>query len=250
MAKNEKELFEVENQKEENQVEENKEMEMELELDGETVESEMEELVAEKVKQEEKNNKAQKHKRGPKPNSEKKDKDNKEKAPKKEKALDLKNKNIIQREIKKGRLSAPCGRIEKIETSDGSNQYKLLLAEGVIFAEDAKENYKELETVNKMNDGKFIVTQSASDRLGTEKFNAKHENGEEVEHDWVRVELHKPGRKKDVIELFTVADAKTYVRKLEAAEKKKAEELKKKEEKAAKEKAEKEKEEQPKEEAK
>jgi hypothetical protein len=232
--KNEKELFEVEN-KEENQMEENQEMEMELELDGESVEEEMEELVSEKVKQEEKKNKEQKHKRGPKPKSESEKKD-KEKAPKKEKALDLSNQNIIQREIKKGRLMAPCGRIEKMEDGD----YKLLLAEGIIFAEDAVGNYKELEVTKKMNDGKFIVTQTASDNLGAEKFKSKHENGEEVEHVFVRIELHKPGRKKDVVELFTVAEAKTHVRKLEAAVKKKEEEDKKKAEKAAKEKAEKE----------
>jgi hypothetical protein len=91
-----------------------------------------------------------------------------------------------------------------------------------------------------MNDGKFVLTNHAAESLNTDKFKAKHENGEEVEHDYVRVELHKPGRDKDVVELFTVKEAKNYLKVADAKMKKKEEDAKKKEEKAAKEKAEKE----------
>jgi colicin import membrane protein len=222
------------------QVEDSMEMEMELVMDEETT-AEMEELVEENVKKADQKHQEQKRKRGPKPGSENKKKDEKEKEdkPKKEKALNLQDMNIVQREIKKGRLSAPQGRIEKME--DGSG-YLMKFAEGVIFPQDAKENMKEVEKVAKMNDGKFLLTNHASTVLNTEKFKAKHENGEEVEHDYVRVELHKPGREKDVIELFTVREAKSYLRKNEEISKKKEAEAKKKAEKAAKEKEEKEKE--------
>jgi hypothetical protein len=81
---------------------------------------------------------------------------------------------------------------------------------------------------------------AAATGLNTDKFKAVHENGEEVEHDYVRVELHKPGRDKDVVELFTVTEAKNYLKIQDAKSAKKAEEQKKKEEKAVKEKAEKE----------
>lgn len=213
-------------------------MEMEMELDGEEIQSEMEEIVSEKVKQEEKQNQEQKSKRGPKPltDEEKAAKQEEKKEDKKEKALNLKDINIIQREIKKGRLSAPQGRIEKLE--DGSG-YILKLADGVIFPQDAKGNMKEIEKIAKMNDGKYIITNHAAAALNTEKFKAKHENGEEVEHDYVRVELHKPGRDKDVVELFTVKEAKSFLRQNEAVAKKKEEEAKKKAEKKAKEEAEK-----------
>lgn len=220
--------------------EENQEMEMEMELDGEEIQGEMEELVAEKVKKEEKENKEQKSKRGPKP---KKDEipaegEVKEKpvAEKKEKALNLNDQNIIQREIKKGRLAAPQGRIEKTEAGD----YIMKLADGVIFPQDAKATMKEFARIAKMNDGKYAVTNHAAQTLNTDKFKAKHENGEEVEHDYVRVELHKPGRDKDVVELFTVKEAKNYMKVTEAKIAKKEEEAKKKAEKEAKEKAEKE----------
>lgn len=209
------------------------EMEMEMELDGEDVMEEMEELVAEKVKQEEKENKAQKSKRGPKPGN--KNKEEKEKKEPKKKELNLKDLNIIQREIKKGRLPAPQGRVEK--TDDG---YVMKLADGIIFPSDAK--YKEVGTTQKMNDGKYILTELAAKELKAEKFKAKHENGEEVEHEFVRVELHKPGREKDVVHLFTVNQAKNHLKELEAKRKRSEEAAKKKAEKEAAEKAEKEKE--------
>lgn len=221
----------------ENQEVVNQEMEMELEMDGEEIQGEMEELVAEKVKKEEKENKEQKSKRGPKPgNKEEKAAKEEDKKPeeKKEKALNLNDQNVIQREIKKGRLSAPQGRIEKTEAGD----YIMKLADGVIFPQDAKETMKEFDKIGKMNDGKFVLTNHAAEVLKTDKFTAKHENGEEVEHDYVRVELHKPGRDKDVVELFTVRAAKDFLNVQTAKTKKKEEETKKKEEKAAKEKAE------------
>lgn len=215
------------------------EMEMEMELDGEDIQSEMEELVSEKVKKEEKENKEQKSKRGPKPGNKKEETINDEsKKPleKKEKALNLNDSNIIQREIKKGRLAAPQGRIEKTEAGD----YIIKLADGVIFPQDAKETMKEFTKIAKMNDGKYVLTKHAADTLKADKFKAKHENGEEVEHDYVRVELHKPGRDKDVVELYTVREAKDFLKIQDAKDAKKIEEAKKKEEKAAKEKAEKE----------
>ena len=208
---------------------------MELELDGEEVQNDMEELVAEKVKKEEKEHKEQKSKRGPKPGNKKEEKEDEEKpAEKKEKALNLADLNIIQREIKKGRLSAPQGRIEKTEAGD----YILKLADGIIFPQDAQGNFKEVNNIAKMNDGKYILTKHAADSLNTKKFKAKHESGEEVEHDYVRVELHKPGREKDVIELFTVRAAEDFLKVQDAKSKKKEDVANKK---AEKEKAEKEK---------
>lgn len=212
------------------------EMEMEMELDSEEVQGEMEELVAEKVEKEAKENKEQKSKRGPKPGEKAEKEEDKKPEEKKEKALNLKDSNIVQREIKKGRLAAPQGRIEKTEAGD----YVMKLADGVIFPQDAKGNLKEVGKIAKMNDGKYVLTKTAADNLKTDKFTAKHENGEEVEHDWVRVELHKPGREKDVVELFTVKEAKNYLNVQDAKDKKKEEEAKKKAEKAEKEKAEKE----------
>jgi hypothetical protein len=223
--------------------EENQEMEMEIEgsememeLDGEEIQGEMEELVAEKVKKEERDNQEQKHKRGPKPGGRKEEKEiNESPVEKKEKALNLKDINIIQREIKKGRLAAPQGRIEKTEAGD----YVMKLAEGIIFPQDVKDNFKEIGKIAKMNDGKFVLTNYAANTLKVDKFIAKHENGEEIEHQYVRVELHKPGREKDVVELYTVTDAKNYLKIQDAKLIKKEEEAKKK---AEKEKAEKEKE--------
>lgn len=252
--KKEKELFEAPTPVVENQdvVVENQdggvtevqeeEMGMELELDGEEVQGQMEELVKEKVNQEEKENQEQKSKRGPKPNNKKDDvpaadgKDDKPADKPKEKALNLKDQNIIQREIKKGRLSAPQGRIEKTEAGD----YIMLLADGIIFPQDAKGNYKEVSHIAKMNDGKYVLTNHAATSLKADKFTAKHENGEEVEHEYVRVELHKPGRDKDVVELYTVTEAKNFLKIQDAKTIKKEEEAKKKAEKEAKEKAEKE----------
>lgn len=212
-----------------NQVEE---MEMEMELDGEEITAEMEEIVSEKEKAEEKKNKEQKHKRGPKPKTEEEKAKNKEDKPKEkqEKKLNLKDINTIQREIKKGRLSAPCYRIEKVEGENGIS-YDLLRAYGVIFSKDAVGNYKKYDNIQKMNDGKSLVTIDASKQLNTEKFKAKHENGEEVEHDYVRYELSKPGRDKDVIQLMRVSEAKANIKRLEAVETKKKEDAKKKEEK-------------------
>jgi colicin import membrane protein len=212
--------------------------EMEMELDSEEIQNDMEELVAEKVKKEEKENKEQKSKRGPKPGGKKEETPEGEKKPaeKKEKALNLNDQNIIQREIKKGRLAAPQARIEKTEAGD----YVMKLADGIIFPQDAKNSIKEVGRIAKMNDGKYVITNMASESLKMDKFKAKHENGEEVEHEWVRVELHKPGREKDVVELFTVSAAKDYLKIQDAKDKKKEDEAKKKAEKAAKEKAEKE----------
>jgi hypothetical protein len=218
----------------------NEEMGMELELDGEEVQGQMEELVKEKVNQEEKENQEQKSKRGPKPGNKKDDvtpvADDKPADKPKEKALNLKDKNIVEREIKKGRLSAPQGRIEKTEAGD----YIMLLADGIIFPQDAKGNYKEISHIAKMNDGKYVLTNHAATTLNTDKFTAKHENGEETIHDYVRVELHKPGRDKDVVELYTVTEARNFLKIQDAKTTKKEEEAKKKAEKEAKEKAEKE----------
>jgi hypothetical protein len=210
--------------------------EMEMELDGEEIQNEMEPLIQENIKKEEKENQEQKSKRGPKPGGSKETKNDEGDKPseKKEKALNLKDQNIIQREIKKGRLSAPQGRIEKTENGD----YVMKLAPGVIFPKDAK--YEVVDTITKMNDGKFVLTNYAAKTLGVDKFKAVHENGEETEHNFVRVELHKPGRDKDVVELFTVTEAKNQLNIQEAKYKKKEEEAKKKAEKEAKEKAEKE----------
>lgn len=237
----EKELFEVPSAQEsaapiieDNAAIENQEseMEMELEMDGQDIQNEMEQLVADKVKKEEIENQEQKSKRGPKPGSSNKKENETPEGEKpadkpKEKALNLKDMNIIQREIKKGRLAAPQGRIEKTDAGD----YVMLLADGIIFPQDAKGNYKEIAHIAKMNDGKYILTNHAAD--GVDKFIARHENGESVEHEYVRVELHKPGRDKDVVELYTIKEAKNFLKIKDATTAKKEEEAKKKAEKEA-----------------
>lgn len=246
-VKNEQELFEVEgtevNKTEgvnemENELNVN-EMELELEMDGEELQAELEEVVENKVKQEEKQKQESKSKRGPKEGSSNKKKDNAEGTEKEDSKnkINLSDANVVQREIKKGRISAPQARIEKVEGGD----YKLLLAPGVIFAKDAKDKFEDIGTIKVMNDGKYQVAVEAVKKLGTENFKAQHENGEEVEHDWVRVELHKPGRDKDVVQLHSTAVAKKYVKELNEKMKRKQTEDAKKAEKAAKEKAEKEK---------
>jgi hypothetical protein len=193
---------------------------LELEMDGEELEEEMEDIVKEKVKAEEKQNEEQKHKRGPKPGG-KKDKEEKasdgeEKPAKKPKELDLTNPNIVEREIKKGRLSAPQGRIEKTDSG-----YKILTSDGIIYPKD--QNWKHEDTVSIMHEGKFITTLKFENLSEDGKFKAKHENGQEVLHQWVRVELHKPGRDKDVVELFSLNSAQ---QKLAQREKVKAEKSK------------------------
>lgn len=211
-------------------------MEMTLEMEGEELIGEMEEIAAENVKIEEAANKANKHKRGPKAGSTNKPKEGKEPKAPKVKEINLSDLNVIQREIKKGRISAPQGRIEKDEKS---SQYILKLADGVIFSKDAKGNMKEFAQNKVMNDAKFQVTLEAAKRLGNpEKFKAAHENGQEVEHNYVRVELHKPGRDKDVVMLFTISEAKAHMRQVEAKAKRKEEDDKKKAEREAKKKEE------------
>ena len=210
-------------------------MEMTMTMDGEELMGEIEEVVAEKVKQEEIDNKANKHKRGPKEGSTNKAKEGKEPKEPKKKEINLSDLNVIQREIKKGRISAPQGRIEKDENS---SQYILKLADGVIFSKDAKENMKEFAQNKVMNDAKYEVTLEAVKRLGNvDKFKAQHENGQEVEHNYVRVELHKPGRDKDVVMLFTTSEAKNHMRIVNEKAKRKEEDDKKKAEREAKKKA-------------
>lgn len=246
MAKNNKEVKKEEVKVEDVKVEEVKAtdeitpveeipMEMTMTLDGEDLMEEMEEIAAENVKIEEAANKANKHKRGPKPGSTNKSKEGKEPKAPKVKELNLSDTNVVQREIKKGRITAPQGRIEKDENS---SQYILKLADGVIFAKDAKETMKEFAQNKVMNDAKYQVTNEAAKRLGTDKFKAQHENGQEVEHAFVRVELHKPGRDKDVVMLFTVSEAKTHMRMVNEKAKRKEEEDKKKAEREAKKKEE------------
>lgn len=201
---------------------------LELEMDGEELEEEMEDIVKEKVKAEEKENKEQKHKRGPKPGA-KKDKDDKEdgdkpKKEKKTKELDLSNPNIVEREIKKGRLSAPQGRIEKTDKG-----YKILVSDGIIFPKD--QNWKHEDDVSIMHEGKYITTMKFNDLSEDGKFKAQHENGTEVLHQWVRVELHKPGRDKDVVELFSLTSAQ---QKLAQREKVKSEKAKSQDKEASK----------------
>lgn len=207
----EEELFENEDNGSE------EEEEMELELDGDEIEGEMEELVAENVAKAEKQHKEQKHKRGPKPGSKKKTSDDKEAKPKKSKEADLNNPQIVQREIKKGRLSSPQGRIEK--TDEG---YRLMIAEGVILRDDVKE-FKEFAVVSKMQEGKSLVFLKAAEMLGTETFKGITHDGKEKEHGFVRVELHKPGREKDVVELYNAAFANSEKKKMEEKEKRKLE---------------------------
>lgn len=196
------------------------EMEMELELDGdEILDEEMEKVISEKVKKEEKENKKNKSKRGPKKNTSNK----KEKGKKtKKKEPNYKDKHFIEREIKKGRISAPCYRIEKAEKG-----YDLLEAKGVIFPGDAK--YEKYDNTQKMVDGKWMVALKAAEANKSDVFNARHEDGVDIEHDFVRVELHKPGREKDVIELYSVAWAKrTQEEKIKREEERKAKAEKKK----------------------
>jgi hypothetical protein len=199
---------------------------LELEMDGEELEEEMEDIVKEKVKAEEKSNQEQKHKRGPKPGAKKEKEEAAEKtdgekpAKKPAKELDLSNSNIVEREIKKGRLSAPQGRIEK--TDEG---YKILVSDGIIFPKD--QNWKHEETVSIMHEGKYITTIKFDGLSEDGKFKAQHENGTEVSHQWVRVELHKPGRDKDVVELFSLNSAQQKLAQREKVKSEKAKSSKK-----------------------
>lgn len=194
--------------------------ELELELDGEDLQEEIEESVLEKVKEEEKKNKEQKSKRGPKPGSRKKNNDGEEKPAAKPKELDLKNPNIVQREIKKGRLTAPQGRIVKVD--DG---YEILISKGIIYPKD--QNWQSEGNIKVMHEGKFVTTLKFEDLLNENgKFNSTHENGSEIEHEFVRVELNKPGRDKDVVELYSISEARSKMAqriKLNKAEEAKAE---------------------------
>lgn len=200
--------------------------EMELVLDGESpVMEEIEEVVQENLKNEKAMNEKAKSKRGPKsPRKPTEPSESKAKEDKKN-VINLKDARIIEREIKRGRLSAPCFRIEKTE----NGTYDLLHAEGIIFPEDAKGKYKKYDNTPKMVDGKWMVTLKAKELYG-DKFKAKHQNGEEVEHQLVRFELHKPGREKDVVEVMTISRAIDLLNNKAKAEEKKKEKATKKEE--------------------
>jgi len=215
---------EIKKEKENAKMAENQEME--LELSGDELEQEMEPIVKDQIKKEEKANQTNKSKPGPKAGSTKKKNEGKEAAPKKEKELNLNDFSVVLKEIKKGRISSPQGRIEK--TEDGN--YKLLLKDGVIFPTDGK--FEVFDTIDKMIVGKDVVTLEAAKRFATNgKFKAKHENGEELEHNYVRIELHKPGRKKDVVEIFTIKEAQNKLKQRQELEMKREAEKKKKEEK-------------------
>lgn len=200
--------------------------EMELELTGDELEQEMEPIVKDKIKKEEKENAANKSKPGPKPGSTNKKSDEKKDETPKKKELNLKDTNVIQREIKKGNLAAPQGRIEKME--DGN--YRMLLKDGVIFPTDGE--WKEFGTIPKMIEGKDVVTLEAAQRFSQNGvFKAKHSNGEEIDHNWVRIELHKPGRDKDVVEIFTIKESEKKLKQRKELENKRQNEKVKKEEK-------------------
>lgn len=199
------------------------EMGMELTLEGdEILDEEMEEIIEEKVKQSEKESK--KRKKGPKKSN--KNSEGKTKKPKKKKEINYNDIRFIEREIKKGRISAPCFRIEKV---DEDKTYDLLESKGIVFSKDAK--YEKYNNTPKMVDGKWMVTLKAAEQYG-DKFKGKHKDGTEIEHEFVRVELHKPGREKDVIETYKVSWAKdkqkTILKKQEEKKKKLEEEKKKK----------------------
>lgn len=180
--------------------------EMELELDDESL-NEMEEIVAEKVKEEEYKSKKEKSKPGPKGPRDKKE--STEKTKKEKTAVEIKSN--LEKLIKKGVIAAPQGRIEKME--DGN--YRMLLAEAVGTREDVgpHSEWTHVDDVKVMHHGKFILTEYAADKFG---FPFKHQtdDGEIIEHKFVRVELHKPGRDKDVVELYLVDDAKRRVKEL------------------------------------
>lgn len=191
---------------------------MEFEVDGDELHEEMEDIVKAKVKEDTKAAEEQKSKRGPKPGSKREpkepelDEDGKVKEPKatKSKELDLTHTNIVQREIKKGRLSAPQGRIER--NVDGG--YEMFISNGIIFSKD--QNWISQGPVDIMHEGKFITTIKFADLANENgKFPAVHENGTKTEHEFVRVELHKPGRAKDVVELFSISEAKSKIKQRE-----------------------------------
>ncbi len=200
---------------------------MELELDDETLED-MEEIIQDKVAKEAAENKKKKSKPGPKgPRKEKTDEEKKASKPKKTTAEELKS--SLERNIKKGIICAPQGRIEKLD--DGN--YRMLLAEAVGTREDVGPHaeWTHVDDIKVMHHGKFILTEYAADKFGF-PFQHQTDDGEVIEHNFVRVELHKPGREKDVIELFKVDEAKRRIDELNKREQRKEEEAKKKAEKA------------------
>lgn len=219
----EKDLFELEVEGDES----TPEMEMELEIDAD----ELEETVAKNVeKQEQKKREAEKSKRGPKgPRKNKEEGEAEKKSAKKD--IDLSNVRILEREIKKGTVAAPQGRIEKIVEGENAGKYRMLLAEGgVMIKKDVKE-YEEVGIIDKLQEGKWVLTNIAAERYG-KKFNHQTDEGQTITHHYVRVELHKPGREKDVTEIYPVpwafGEAEKATNKAkqreEAEEKKKAKE--------------------------
>lgn len=235
-----KELFEMELDSTENneleidvdeiELEDNNEEEIELEDDGMEMEldaDDLESLVEENVENKERQKrKEDSRKRGPKgPRKDKEDKVEKKSSPKNK---DLKSPSVLQRELKKGNIAAPQGRIEKID--DG--KYKMLLSKGIMVKDDVKGDYEEVGTVDKMEEGKWILTSIAAEKYG-DKFKHEKEDGTFIEHDFIRVELHKPGRPKDVSEIYSVKTAFDKLKLKETRAKEKEEKEAKKREKEA-----------------
>jgi hypothetical protein len=188
---------------------------MELVMDGDKME-EMESIVEEKVKDSQEKAKSESRKRGPKAG---KDKDKETDANEsktadasspKESPSDLKNIRIMEREIKKGKVISPLGRIEK----NAENRYDLLLV-SELSAYSPKVKYEKVGETDKLVDGKWELSVIAADKFG-DRFKLKLdgtalavEGEESVSHEFVRVELHKPGRDKDVVEIYSIKDSRS-----------------------------------------
>jgi hypothetical protein len=190
---------------------------MEMTLGGENEMQQMETIVGDKVAEEQRINDANKSKRGPKgPRTPTTTEGGETTPPKEKEKIDLRNARIMEREIKRGTVVCPQGRIEK--TEDG--KYKMLLApELSVRTKELK--FEEVGTIDKLNDGKWALSAIAGERFAPNfrvssdgQALANDDDAGSVIHDYVRVELHKPGRDKDVVESYRIkwaADQKKVV---------------------------------------
>jgi hypothetical protein len=207
---------------------------MEMTLGGEDEMQRMEEIVGDKINEEQRANKISQSKRGPK--GPRKDKVTETTAetttvPKVTEKADIRNTRIMEREIKRGTIVSPQGRIEK--TTDGD--YLMLLA-SELTSRTENLKFEEVGKIDKLNDGKFAISVIAAEKFG-EKFKVSLDGkslvgeGEDgVIHDLVRVELHKPGRDKDVVEAYNIKWAVSQKKSMDEKVQRKAEKESKKEE--------------------
>lgn len=181
--------------------------EMELSLDDEEL-GDMEKIVDEKIEESEKKVKGKKGKKAKEESEDGEEAAEKEEKPKAKEKVDLTSGRILEREIKKGNVFCAQGRIEKTDEGD----YRMLLADEITTRTKDLE-FKEVGRTAKLNDGKWEIALLAKEKFG-DKF--VHMDGDKaIKHDTIRVELHKPGRDKDVVETYSLTWAQSQAKSIE-----------------------------------